>query len=220
VALTMPCIGNTRLYYNLSVRRILLRLIVTLSLCWPLSLALIDAYGLHDQARPAQTIVILGSRVYPGDIAGPALTRRTEHAVALYQAGLAPVIICSGGQGEPGLMSEAQAACDLAAGLGVPRASLLLEDQSHSTEENARNTAVIMQANGWNTAVIVSDGFHLYRADLLFKRSGLLPYPSPAQLTTGAMNPLERYGRETRELAALLWYWGKTAIGLQQTDFP
>jgi uncharacterized SAM-binding protein YcdF (DUF218 family) len=202
------------------MRRVLLRLALSLLLAWPASLSLIDAFGLQDHARPAETIVILGSRVYPGDIAGPALVRRAQHAVALYKAGLAPVIICSGGQGEPGLMSEAQAACDLAAGSGVPRSDLLLEDQAHSTEENARNTAVIMAAHGWHSAIIVSDGFHLYRSDLLFRRAGLIPYPSPAQLTAGPMNTLERYGRETRELAALIWYWSKSAVGLQQTDFP
>jgi uncharacterized SAM-binding protein YcdF (DUF218 family) len=202
------------------MRRLLLRLALSLLLAWPASVALIDAYGLQDQARPAETIVILGTRVYPGDIPGPALVRRTQHAVALYKAGLAPVIICSGGQGEPGLMSEAQAACDIAAASGVPRADLLLEDQAHSTEQNARNTAVIMAAHGWQTAIIVSDGFHLYRSDLLFRRAGLTPYPSPAQLTAGPMNTLERYGRETREIAALIWYWSKTAIGLQQSDFP
>jgi uncharacterized SAM-binding protein YcdF (DUF218 family) len=202
------------------MRRILVRLVLSVACLYPLSLALIDAFGLQDQAQSAETIVVLGSRVYPGNIAGPALTRRAQHAVELYKAGLAPVIICSGGQGEPGLMSEAQAACDLAAGAGVPRADLLMEDQSHSTEENAGNTAAIMRAHGWQTAIIVSDGFHLYRGDLLFRRAGLTPYPSPAQLTAGPMYPLERYGRETRELAALIWYWGKTVIGLQQTDFP
>ena len=202
------------------MRRILPRIVLTLFLLWPASLSLIDAYGLHDQARPADVIVVLGSRVYPGNVPGPALVRRARHAVTLFQAGLAPVIICSGGQGEPGQMSEAQAACDVAAELGVPRADLLLEDQAHSTEENALYTAAIMAAHGWHTAVVASDGFHLYRAALLFRHAGLVAYPSPAQLTTGPMDWLERYGRETRELAALIWYWGKTAIGLHQTDFP
>jgi hypothetical protein len=31
---------------------------------------------------------------------------------------------------------------------------------------------------------------------------------------------VERYYRDNRELAALVWYWGKTALGLPQTDFP
>src|SRR5207248_8418365 len=115
---------------------------------------------------------------------------------------------------------EATVACTLAASLGVPSAALLLENQSRSTEENALDTAAIMAAHGWRTVLVVSDGYHLYRADVLFRRAGLVPFPTPAQVTSGPMSPLERYGRETRELAALIWYWTKTALGLHITDFP
>ena len=185
-----------------------------------MALALLDAYGLQDQAQPADAIVILGSMVYPGARPGPALTRRTEHAVALYARGLAPVIICSGGQAGSETSTEAAAACDLAAALGVPRGALIEETRSRSTEENALDTAAILAAHGWRSVVLSADGYHLYRADLLFRRAGLVPYPSPAQVTAGPMNPIERYGRETRELAALAWYWSKTALGLKVTDFP
>jgi uncharacterized SAM-binding protein YcdF (DUF218 family) len=202
------------------MRRFLLRLLLTLVLLWLLCLSLIDAYGLQDQARPADAIVILGSRVYPGSLPGPALTRRTQHAAALFNQGLAPAIICSGGQASPETSAEAAAACNLAVTLGVPPAALLLEDQSRSTEENALDTAAIMAAHGWRTVVVVSDGYHLYRADLLFRRAGLVPFPSPAQVTAGPMNPIEHYGRETRELAALIWYWTKTSLGLKMTNFP
>ena len=202
------------------MRRVLLRLLITVLLLWPLSLSLIDAYGFQDQARPADVIVILGSRVYPGGVPGPALTRRTQHAVALYDHGLAPAIICSGGKAGPETSTEAAAACGLAASLGVPPAALLLETQARSTEENALDTAAIMAAHGWRTVLVVSDGYHLYRADLLFRHAGLIPYPTPAQVTTGPMNPFERHARETRELAALAWYWTKTALGLPVTDFP
>ena len=202
------------------MRRLLIRLFISIILLWPLSLSLLDAYGLQDQARPADAIVILGSRVYPGSLPGPALTRRTLHAAALYRQGLAPTIICSGGQAGPETSTEAAAACKLAGTLGVPPAALLLEDQSRSTEENALDTAAIMAARGWRTVDVVSDGYHLYRAGLLFRRAGLVPFPSPAQVTAGPMNPIERYGRETRELVALAWYWTKTALGLHVTDFP
>ncbi len=202
------------------MRPLLLRLFLTAVLSWPLSLSLIDAYGLQDQAQPADAIVILGSMVYPGARPGPALTRRTQHAVALYARGLAPVIICSGGQAGSETSTEAAAACNLAAALGVPRGALIEETRSRSTEENALDTAAILADHGWRAVVLSTDGYHLYRADLLFRRAGLVPYPSPAQATAGPMNPLERYGRETRELAALIWYWGKTALGLKLTDFP
>ena len=55
---------------------------------------------------------------------------------------------------------------------------------------------------------------------LLFRAAGLVPYLSPAQATAGPMSPIERYARETRELAALAWYWGKTLAGSDKTDFP
>ncbi len=196
------------------------RFLLTAVLLLPLALALLDAYGLQDQARPADAIVILGSMVYAGAVPGPALTRRTQHAVALFNQGLAPVIICSGGKGSNESDTEAAVACRLAAALGVPPTALLLEDQARSTEENALDTAAILAAHGWHAVVVVSDGYHLYRADLLFQRAGLTPFPSPAQATTGPMNPIERYGRELRELAALAWYWTKTALGLHVTDLP
>ena len=42
----------------------------------------------------------------------------------------------------------------------------------------------------------------------------------PAVVDGGPMNPIERYAREIRALAALQWDWGKTALGLLVADFP
>jgi len=47
----------------------------------------------------------------------------------------------------------------------------------------------------------------------------VIPYISPAQITAGPMNPVERYVRENRELAALTRYWAMTALGISATDF-
>ena len=194
------------------------RLALTGLALWLMALALIDSYGQQNHARPADVIVVLGSQVRPGGRPGPALIRRTQHAAALFREGLAPNLICSGGLGTypP---SEAEAACMLAQTLGVPASVIALEDESHSTEENALYTAALMRERGWITAVVVTDGFHLYRTDLLFRRAGVVAYTSPAQITAGPMKPLERYVRENRELAALVWYWAKTALGISATDF-
>ena len=197
--------------------RLLLRLTLTLLLLYPLSLALLDGYGLADRAQPADAIVVLGSRVYPGGQPGPSLVRRAAHAAALYAQGLAPLIICTGAQGDPTVPSEAAVACGLLAAQGVPATALLLEEQSHSTEENALYTAALLAPRGGHSVIVVSDSYHLYRAQLLFQRAGLTAFPSPAP--TRLLWP-ERYFRDTRELAALGWYWGKTALGLPITDFP
>jgi uncharacterized SAM-binding protein YcdF (DUF218 family) len=202
-----------------TARRLLARLLLSGLLLWPLALALIDAYGQQDRAQPAQAIVVLGSRVLANGQPGPALTRRTRHAVALYEQGLAPLIVCTGGLGD-NPPTEAEAACSLAAELGVPTAALLLENQARSTEENALYTAALGRAHGFATVIIVTDGYHQYRAGVLFRQAGLVGYGSPAQVTAGPMNALERYGRGTRELAALAWYYGKTWAGYRGTDFP
>jgi uncharacterized SAM-binding protein YcdF (DUF218 family) len=203
--------------YNRRVRHLLQRLVLSGVCLYLLSLGLIDGYGFVDRARPADAIVVLGSRVYPGGVAGPSLTRRAAHAAALYDQGLAPLIVCSGGQGDETVPSEAAVGCGLIAAAGVPAAALLLEDQSHSTEQNALYTAALLQPRGAASVIVVSDSYHLYRAALLFRRAGLQPYPSPAPQR---LYWVERYYRDNRELAALVWYWGKTALGLPQTDFP
>jgi uncharacterized SAM-binding protein YcdF (DUF218 family) len=178
-----------------------------------------DGYGQQDRAHPADAIVVLGSRVYPGGVAGPALERRARHAAALYRQGLAASIVCSGGATAE-VPSEAEVACGLLAQWGVPASALILETQAHSTEENALYTAAIAHARGWSSLLIVSDGYHLLRATFLFQRTGLEIHASPAQVTAGPMNLLERAGRETREWVALGWYWGKTLLGWPVTNFP
>jgi len=195
------------------------RLALTLAALWLAGIVVIDGYGHVDRARPADVIVILGSQVWSNGQPGPALTRRTQHAVALYRQGLAGHLVCSGGLGTYA-PTEAEAACGLAERLGVPSSAINLEARAHSTEENALYTAAILREHGWTTAILVSDGYHLYRAELLFRRAGVSAYPSPAQATAGPMPPLERAYRESRELAALLWYWGKTVLGLSITNLP
>ncbi len=200
-------------------RTLLGRIMVTGLLVWLLALAVMDGYGQQDRAHPADAIVVLGSLVYPGGVPGPALTRRAQHAAALYQQGLAPYIVCSGGLGaEP--PTEAEVTCGLVVQLGVPASAIVLETQAHSTEENALYTAAIARERDWSSLLIVSDGYHLLRATFLFQQTGLIIYASPAQITAGPMNPIERAGRETREWAALGWYWGKTFLGWDITDFP
>jgi uncharacterized SAM-binding protein YcdF (DUF218 family) len=200
-------------------RRQLLLLLALALLAWCVAALAIDDYGLRDRAQPADAIVVLGARVLPGGTPGASLARRADHAAALYRQGLAPVIVCSGGV-EDAPPSEAAAACARIAAQGVPSAALVLEERAQSTEENALYVAALMRARGWRSAIVVSDGYHLYRAQLLFAQAGVIAYPSPAQATAGPMTPFERFARALREALALAWYWAKTWLGLPVTDFP
>ena len=87
-------------------------------------------------------------------------------------AGSAPTVILSGGIGPP-RHREADNMARVITRLGVPRASLLLEDRSHSTRENAVYTAQLARANGIHRIVLVTSAVHMPRASLLFRQAGL-----------------------------------------------
>jgi uncharacterized SAM-binding protein YcdF (DUF218 family) len=203
---------------RLRIRRLALAAAL-LFLIWLAAGIAIDTYGQPERAQAADVIVVLGSQVYPGGVPGPALTRRADHAAALYRRGLAPAVLCSGGVGA-NPPSEASVACARVAADGVPDGALILEESSRSTEENALNSAAVMRAHGWTRAILVTDAFNVYRAEALFRANGVAVYPSPAQVTAGPMSPLESVPRSMREAVALVWYWGKGPLGIQATDFP
>jgi uncharacterized SAM-binding protein YcdF (DUF218 family) len=96
-------------------------------------------------------------------------TNRIMHALQIYRAGKARLIVYSGGNADP--LVE----------LGVPRAALVLETKSRNTRENAVNTAAIFKARGWRSGILVTSAAHMPRAIAAFQRVGLSVVPA----TTG-----------------------------------
>jgi uncharacterized SAM-binding protein YcdF (DUF218 family) len=173
----------------------------------------IDHQGRIDQAQPADAIVILGAQVLPNGQAGPDLEARTAHAISLYQAGLAPRIICTGGvKGERS--SAAAVAGNLASLCGVPQQAIFLADGSWKTQEDAAQTAALMAQHGWQTAIVVSHPLHVYRAKLFFEREGIVAYTSPTTTDVdGIAQPWRAY-YTLREGAGVLWPY------LERMGFP
>ena len=121
-------------------------------------------------AAPA-VIVVLGARVWPDGRASAALERRMRLAISLYRAGLAPLLVLSGGGRQA--VPEAEVMRELALAAGVPAAALMLERRSRTTLENATETAKLLIPQGQTAVVLVTDGYHALRARLLFRMAGL-----------------------------------------------
>nr|AYM52271.1 hypothetical protein [Stigmatella aurantiaca Sg a15] len=163
----------------------------------------VDRFGQQDRAAPADVLVVLGARVLPGGVPSGALFARVEKAVALYQQGVAPRLLFSGGLGvHP--PSEAQVMRALAVRLGVPTEACILEEQSHSTEQNARYSAELLRALGAQRVVVVSDPYHLLRARQYFRLQGWEVATSPALLTERNLHAVDRLYWTVREAFALL----------------
>ena len=182
--------------------------ILFLKLCFD-----IDRQGRVDQARPADVIVVLGAQVLPNGQAGPDLEARTAHAVRLYQAGLAPYLICTGGvKGERS--SAAAVARNLAISLGIPQQAIFLADGSMKTQEDAVQAAAVMAQHDWQTAIVVSHPLHVYRARLFFEREGIVVYTSPTTTDVDGIAQPWRACYTVREGAGILWPY------LEQMGFP
>lgn len=179
--------------------------------------AAVIVYGRLDRAEDADVIIVLGAGLRRDGRPGPALTRRSEKAAQLYHDGIASHVICTGGRPQGIPRSEADACGEILRAAGVPAEAILLEEDSRSTEENALYAHELMQAQGWQQAVLVSDGFHLLRANWLFQRQGIPNTTSPA-----ATDP--PFGQQVvftgREIAAFHWQALKDFLGLPFTYVP
>ncbi|MDX2139856.1 MAG: YdcF family protein [Chloroflexota bacterium] len=202
-------------------RRRLVRVVLIVLLVWLVVncglFAAVHLYGQRDQAQGADVIIVLGAGLRRDNQPGPALLRRSERAAALYRDGYAPVVICTGGQTSGRTRSEADACRQVLEANGVPASAILLEARSRSTEENALYARELMLAQGWQDAVLVSDGYHLLRAQWIFTGVGVAVYPSPA-----ATRPrLATYGQAIlREIAALHWHLITELLNLPVTYVP
>ena len=186
------------------VVRIVRRVAVAwLMACLALAVAVIF-WGLRDGAAPADVIIVLGAALTDEGAPGKALTRRSEKAATLWQAGQAPMVMCTGGIGPTAWIqrSEADGCREVLVRLGVPSDNVVLEDRSRTTYENARNARAIMSARGWRRAVVVSDSYHVFRARVLFWSLGVDVVTSPVTFSRLA-SPLFYVMSVVREVAAL-----------------
>ena len=101
-----------------------------------------DYHHVHHTLAPADVIIVLGSHD----------TRVAERGAELFLAGWGPWLVLSGHLGsltsEIWTRPEAEIFADVAAGLGVPRESMLTECRSTNTGENVSFCRELLQQRG------------------------------------------------------------------------
>lgn len=122
----------------------------------------------------ADAIVVLGGGVHPDGTLPPVARARVERAVELFESGVAPRLILSGRCGlsapEPAV-TEAAAMAEYAAGFGVPRRAMFLEDDAKDTLGNAYFTwREFLEPNDWTSIRVVTSDYHLSRAAWVFRK--------------------------------------------------
>ncbi len=156
----------------------------------------IERYANQDQAARSDAICVFGAAEYDGR-PSPVFRARLDHALELYQSGIAPLIITLGGAGGDEY-SEGSVGREYLMSRGVPEQAIIAETESRNTEESARRVAVIARANGLRRLVIVSDGTHLFRIHAICAADGLdvLTSPRPQAVTDDKSLETERLAHE------------------------
>ena len=93
-----------------------------------------------DEQHAADAIVVFGAAEYAGH-PSPVYRARLDHAYELFERGLAPVIITTGGAGKDPRYSEGQVGRDYLEGRGVSDVNLIAETQGDNTDESTRRVA-------------------------------------------------------------------------------
>jgi uncharacterized SAM-binding protein YcdF (DUF218 family) len=173
-------------------RRILTIIVLAVFVLWIVSISAVFTWSNRDEARPAQAIVVLGAAQYAGK-PSPVLRARLDHGLELWNRHLAPLLILTGGTGAGDTTSEAAVGRTYARKHGVPDTSILEEDAGRTTSESMRAVAGMMEVRGLQSALLVSDPFHMLRLRILARRFGITPYTSPTQTSPISPNREERW---------------------------
>jgi len=157
----------------------------------------IERYAYLDEAAPSDVICVFGAAEYSGK-PSPVLRARLDHALALYEHGIAPVILTLGGSAPGDSYSEGQVGEAYLISNGVPAKAIIAETQSRTTEEQALRVVVIARANGYRRVVIVSDPTHLFRIRQICAQEGLAVLTSPRVqvASVGSVSEWQQVGHE------------------------
>jgi uncharacterized SAM-binding protein YcdF (DUF218 family) len=131
-----------------------------------------------DEARPADVIVILGAAAYRGR-PSPTLKARLDHGLNLFRRNLAPRILTTGGAGGDPDFTESEVGRGYLIRLGVPSEAIILEPVGDSTVYSTAAVGEIMRRMDLTSCIVVSDGYHIFRAKRLLEDRGVKVYGSP-----------------------------------------
>lgn len=138
----------------------------------------IERQSWRDESHRADCIVVFGAAEYSGH-PSPVWRARLDHAYGLFERGLAPLVITTGGHGGDAQFSEGGVGRAYLMSRGVPESSIIAETQADNTDESVERVAAIMNVNGMHSCIAVSDGYHIYRIKKMLERHGFQVYGAP-----------------------------------------
>jgi uncharacterized SAM-binding protein YcdF (DUF218 family) len=147
--------------------------------------------------HPSSAIVVMGAAQYNGQ-PSPVLKARLDHAADLYEQGVAPMIVVTGGKKPGDRVTQGRTGFEYLRDRGIPESAIEIEvEGTNSYEELSAAALIVAQAGAEPEVVIVSDPYHSLRISQIAEQVGLTPHLSPDDRSS----PLRSLARETAAVA-------------------
>jgi vancomycin permeability regulator SanA len=151
--------------------------LIRLASLWSVSLVAIYlgfflVFAVWPRSGNADLSVVLGNQVLPDGQPTARLAARLDEGARCYHAGLAPLILVTGGHERNG-WDEADVMRAYLLARNVPAAAILEDHAGNTTWASAINTAALMRARHLTSVLIVTQYFHVPRCMLAFRLAGI-----------------------------------------------
>jgi len=150
--------------------------------------------GRSHHVGQVDAVVVMGAAQYDGR-PSPQLQARLDHVVELWNEGVAPTIIVTGGNQPGDRFTEAESSTNYLVKNGVPESVIIGEDSGRSSWESLQLVADLARDRGIGTIVLVSDPYHSLRIRLMAEELGFRAYTSST-----STSPVHGWNNFTRHL--------------------
>ena len=133
-----------------------------------------------NEVQKADAIIVLGASQWDGK-PSPVFKDRLDHALSLYEKNSSDSFILTGGFGEDDNMSESQAGKSYLMQKGITEENIFIEEKSKTTWQNLNEAVKIINQQDFNSIILVSDGFHMFRLKKMANDLGIKNYIYPVQ---------------------------------------
>jgi len=159
-----------------------------------ISLFQVWSTGRSHHGGQVDAIVVMGAAQYDGR-PSPQLQARLDHVIELWNEGVAPTIIVTGGNQPGDRFTEAESSTNYLVDHGVPSSVIIGEDSGRSSWESLQLVADLARDRGIGTIVLVSDPYHSLRIRLMAEELGFRAYTSST-----STSPVHGWNNFTRHL--------------------
>jgi uncharacterized SAM-binding protein YcdF (DUF218 family) len=186
-----------------TVRRVVAVLVLTPVLVFLGTAARVWWVARHDSHPRSDAIVVLGASQFDGR-PSTVFRSRLDHALELWQEGVAPRVVTVGG-GRPGdRFTEAAAGARYLRERGVTAVVPL--GTGSDTLQSLKAVHTEFDRRGWHSAVIVTDPWHSLRSRRMAQDLGMEAHTSPTRSGPAVRTRGTEVRYITRETAAYLYY--------------